>query len=115
MPDEKDESKYTLIKMYGKTVSYKLICVAIGFVNSILINRCLGVSLRGEYTTIMNWASLLQLMLNLGIGTTYPAFKRKYPNEAKSMFTTIGLIMSTLYLIVIVIISPFVNSSTKYI
>ena len=67
----------SVVALYGKTVSYKLICVIIGFLNSILINRCLGVALRGEYTTITNWASLLQLVLNLGIGTAYPAFKRR--------------------------------------
>lgn len=108
-------SKKSVIKMYGKTVSYKLICVAIGFINSILINRCLGVALRGEYTTITNWASLLQLFLNLGIGTTYPAFKRKYPKDSKIIFTTLGFLMSGIYLIILIIAFFFIDIQYKYI
>ena len=108
-------NKKSVIKMYGKTVSYKLICVAIGFINSMLINRCLGVALRGEYTTITNWASLLQLFLNLGVGTTYPAFKRKYPKESKMIFTTLGFSMSGIYLIILIIAFFFVDIEYKYI
>ena len=115
MIDGKQETKKSIIKLYGKTVSYKLICVVIGFVNSILINRCLGVALRGDYTTITNWASLLQLVLNLGIGTAYPAFKRKYQDDAKTMFTTIGIIISSFYLIILLVLVPFLNYEIKYI
>lgn len=115
MIEEKRETKRSIIKMYGMTVSYKMICVVIGFVNSILINRCLGVALRGDYTTITNWASLLQLLLNLGIGTAYPAFKRNYPKDSKDMFTTIGIIISSLYLVGFIVLSPFVNHEVKYI
>ena len=112
---EGKETKSSIVKMYGITVFYKMICIVIGFVNSILINRCLGVALRGDYTTITNWASLLQLFLNLGIGTAYPAFKRKYPEYSKDMFTTIGILISTLYLIGIIILEPFLNHEAKYI
>ena len=56
--EDRQYSKKSLIGLYGKTVVYKLICVVVGFLNSILINRCLGVALRGEYTTIINWASM---------------------------------------------------------
>lgn len=115
MIDEKQETKKSIIGMYGRTVSYKLICVVIGFVNSILINRCLGVALRGDYTTIINWASLLQLVLNLGIGTAYPAFKRKYKDVAKTIFTTIGIIISSIYLVLLIVLVPFFSHEIRYI
>ncbi|WP_416326307.1 polysaccharide biosynthesis C-terminal domain-containing protein [[Eubacterium] hominis] len=103
------------LSIYSKTIVFKLICVVIGFVNSILINRCLGVALRGEYTTILNWASLLQLFLNLGIGTTYPAFKRKYPDECKPIFTTIIALMAVIYLMIIFFLFPSLDSSYRFI
>lgn len=105
----------SVVAIYGKIVSYKLICVVIGFLNSILINRCLGVALRGEYTTITNWASLLQLFLNLGIGTAYPAFKRRYPEQGKIIFSTLTLVVAIFYLVVAVVLFPFVSTSTRFI
>lgn len=78
----------SVIKQYGLSVGYKLLCVALSFGNSALINRCLGVELRGQYTVITNLASLLQLLLNLGIGNAYPVFKRKEPDKAKTIFST---------------------------
>ena len=105
----------SVVAIYGKIVSYKLICVVIGFLNSILINRCLGVALRGEYTTITNWVSLLQLFLNLGIGTAYPAFKRRYPEQGKIIFSTLTLVVAIFYLVVAVVLFPFVSTSTRFI
>lgn len=109
------ETRKSVVQMYGKTVFYKLICVIIGFINSILINRCLGVSLRGDYTTITNWASLLQLILNLGIGTAYPAFKRRYFNEAKTIFTTFIFILSSIYFVILICIFSMLSYEIKYI
>lgn len=110
-----DKKGKSTVALYGKTVVYKLVCVAIGFLNSILINRCLGVTLRGEYTTITNWASLVQLFLNLGIGTAYPAFKRRNPENGKIIFSTIVLCMTSLYFVLASLMFPFVDSSVKYI
>lgn len=110
-----DKKGKSTVALYGKTVVYKLVCVAIGFLNSILINRCLGVALRGEYTTITNWASLVQLFLNLGIGTAYPAFKRRNPENGKIIFSTIVLCMTSLYFVLASLMFPFVDSSVKYI
>lgn len=115
MSNSNERKRNSIAVLYGKTVTYKLICVVIGFLNSILINRCLGVALRGEYTTITNWASLLQLFLNLGIGTAYPAFKRKNPENGKIVFSTIALCMTSIYLLLAAILFPFVDTSVKYI
>lgn len=115
MKEETHETKKSVVKMYGKTVSYKLICVVIGFINSILINRCLGVALRGDYTTIINWASLLQLVLNLGIGTAYPAFKRRYKETSKTIFTTLVIIISSIYFIILVCTFPLMSHEIRYI
>lgn len=103
-----------LVGMYGITVFYKLVVVILGFVSSILINRCLGVELRGVYTTITNWASLMQLFLNLGIGTAYPAIKRRYPKESKSIFSTIALFMLIIYAVIFCGVGLFFNVNARY-
>lgn len=103
-----------LVNMYGVTVFYKMVVVVLGFVNSILINRCLGVELRGGYTTITNWASLMQLFFNLGIGTAYPAIKRRYPKQSKSIFSTIALLMSIIYAVIFCIVGLFLNVDARY-
>lgn len=104
-----------LTRIYGITVSYKLIVVIITFLNSILINRTLGVELRGEYTTIINWASLLQLFLNLGIGSAYPAIKRRYPEKSKSVFSTLFFAIAGVYAVAFVIIGGFFDADIRYI
>ncbi len=115
MSYSKEEKGKSIVILYGKTVTYKLICVVIGFLNSVLINRCLGVALRGEYTTITNWASLMQLFINFGIGTAYPAFKRKYPENGKKVFSTITLCLACFYLAIAVVVFPLIETSTKFI
>lgn len=106
--------KQSIVRLYGKTVVFKLVCVAIGFINSILINRCLGVALRGEYTTITNWASLLQLFLNLGVGTAYPAYKRRHPDTGKKIFSTLTIIVAIVYLGIIVISFPILSTQLRF-
>ena len=109
------EKRKMLVASYSKPVAFKLLCVAVGFINSILINRCLGVALRGEYTIITNWASLIQLFLNLGIGTAYPAFKRKDPQNSKCIFSTITFVMAIAYALISVVLLPIVSAQNRYI
>ena len=90
------------IQTYTTSIAFKIICVAIAFLNSILINRCLGVALRGEYTTILTVANLLQLVTNLGIGTAYPKFKRSFPNISKDIFSTLTYIILFIYIIILI-------------
>ncbi len=103
------------IKYYGKTFVFKMLCVAMNFLNSILINRCLGVALRGDYTTITNLASLLQLFLNLGIGSAYPALKRREGEKSKDIFTTFILIISFIYVVILAVLFAFLNTEYRYV
>ena len=104
-----------VFKLYSTAIIYKILIVILGFLNSILINRCLGVSLRGEYTTIVNWASLFQLFLNLGIGTSYPAIKRKYPRKTKKIYSTLIFLIALIYGIVFLLASILLNINQKFI
>lgn len=100
------------VHTYVKSITLKILTVLIGFLNTILINRSLGVALRGEYTTILTWASLFQLLLNLGIGTTYPAFKRKYKYSSKKVFFSVICFISSIYLLLLVLCSPWLSIRT---
>lgn len=56
-----------LKKLLCSSISIRLLSVALGFVSSVLVNRALGLELRGAYTTIYTYANLLQTLFNLGI------------------------------------------------
>ncbi len=56
-----------LKRLLGSSISIRLFSVALGFISSVLVNRVLGLELRGAYTTIYTYANLLQTLLNFGI------------------------------------------------
>lgn len=56
-----------LKKVVFSAISIRLLSVIISFISTILINRTLGLELRGAYTTIYTYANLLQTLLNLGV------------------------------------------------
>lgn len=102
----------SVIGLFSSSIALRLAAIALGFVNSIIINRYLGVELRGEYTTILNYANLIQLFLNLGIGNSFPAFRRGDPDRAVSVFINISfaqLIGNSLIAVLVVGLSD--NSS----
>ncbi len=103
------------INLYKSSVFTKLLVVALSFINSIIINRYLGVELRGEYTTILNYASLLQLFLNLGIGNAYPALKRKNNDDAKTLIVSIIFIQMAIFLLISGILIKVVDVDIKYV
>lgn len=101
--------------LYKKSIISKLIVVFIGVLNSVLINRYLGVTLRGEYTTILNAANLVQLVLNLGIGSVYPAFKKRNVKNIKSIFANIIFIQFALYTSFILFLFLFSDINIRYV
>lgn len=70
-----------LWRLASSPVAIRLWSVAIGFVSSILINRSLGVDLRGSYTTITVYAALVQAVGNLGLTFAYAPLMRAFGEE----------------------------------
>lgn len=64
-------------KLLLSSISIRLLSVAFGFVSSVLVNRALGLELRGSYTTIYTYAMLLQTALNMGIAFAYVPMKER--------------------------------------
>lgn len=64
-----------LKKLVFSSISIRLFSVVFGFLGSVLVNRILGVELRGEYTTIYTYANLIQAALNLGVAYSFVPLK----------------------------------------
>lgn len=101
-----------IISMFKSSVIIKVITLILSFVNTIVINRVLGVELRGEYTFIINTANVLQLILNLGIGYSYSYFVKKGLNKHKETFSTIIFIQFIIYSILFIFLINF-NVGTR--
>ena len=63
-------------RYFHSPVSIRILTVGLNFIANVLINRSLGLVLKGQYTTILNYANFLQLFLNLGICYAYPLLKK---------------------------------------
>lgn len=70
-------------------ISIRLLSVLFGFIGSVLVNRALGLELRGEYTTIYTYANLLQTVLNFGIAYAIVPLRSKFgASTAKRIVTS---------------------------
>ena len=83
------------------------------FFSNVLINRSLGIELRGQYTTIVNYANFLQLVLNLGICYTYPSIKKErgevYTRELISTIIWLQTFFLILGLVIAIVNNPSHN------
>ena len=102
----------TPLSLFGSSVVLRLATVCLGFVNSIAINRYLGVELRGEYTALLNYANLLQMFLNLGIGNAYPAFWKVNKVKAKGLFIKLSLSQFIAYSLIVCMIGLITSDSS---
>lgn len=92
-------------KVYFTAMLSKISIIFISIFTSALVNRQLGVALKGEYAYITNIVSMLVIVLSFGIGQTYSTFRRKEGNKVLGFFlfltivqTIISFIFSVLFL-----------------
>ena len=78
--------------------------IVLGFLTLIFLNRYLGTTLKGEYTYILNYTSIISIIFQLGISTVYAKFKRKNIDDCYYIFITLSIIQFLLYIIVSIII-----------
>lgn len=92
----------------------RILTVGLNFVANVLINRSLGLALKGQYTTILNYANFVQLFLNMGICYAYPSLLNKEgeENAKKSVLTIIWIQTVSLILIswITVAVSPGIRT-----
>jgi len=94
-------------------VAIRIYIALIGFCCSVLINKSIGLSLKGQYTTITSYANYGQMLLNLGLCFAYPVIIKKYRDKFnKESLLTIIWIQTFLCILIASIGSIFVNNDT---
>lgn len=88
------KKKKISLGMYGTAIVSKMSLVILTLLTTAMINRCLGVVLKGEYAYINNWVSILVTVFSLGVGHTYSTYHRRYGKEALGTFVTLALARS---------------------
>lgn len=87
-------------KVLFSSISIRLLSVLFGFISSVLVNRALGLELRGEYTTIYTYANLLQTILNFGIAYAIVPMRSEFgAKRAKEIVTSFTWVQFCLCLI----------------
>lgn len=78
----------------------KGILVVLGLITSILINRHLGPSLKGEYAYVLNLINIISLIFNLGIYHSYPYNRKNSVKEIKNKYFGISFYQYYFYSII---------------
>ena len=92
-------------KRYVIAVVCKILVVLTTLLISILVNRGLGVQLKGDYAYIINYVDILYAIFSFGLGQCYATFKRKYGNSLRDTFMMLALIQGCLFLLVGLVLS----------
>lgn len=118
----KDRISRIIASEYIFSTISKVLGVILGVVYSVIINRYLGVSLKGEYAVILNYNSLFTVFLCLGMYQAYPRYRKEDENiyrifigNAKSIFCFYFAVAIFLFFVlpvpfnlkIAIIISPF--------
>lgn len=67
-------------------ISIRILTVALNFISNVLINRSLGIEVKGQMTRIQNYANFLQILLNFGLCYAYPSLIQKYGTKRAKPF-----------------------------
>jgi O-antigen/teichoic acid export membrane protein len=81
--------------------------VVMGMINSILINRFLGPSLKGEYAYILNMVNISVLVMNFGMYESYPFYRRKKMSNIREKYKDIFFLQFIVYMMAAVVLSVF--------
>lgn len=78
----------------------KLNTILFGLLAVSLLSRTMGPTVKGEYDYYMNLITIFNVILNLGISSIYPNFKRKKKEWVFSTFFFISILQFFLYIII---------------
>lgn len=83
-------------KTYAVAAFSKISIIIISMVTSALVNRQLGVVMKGQYSYIINMVSMLIIFFCLGLGQTYSTYRRKYGEQILGYFLSLTIIQTIL-------------------
>ena len=89
---------------YILSIISKFSIILCGFISMVFLNRYLGVKLKGEYSSIINYATIISSVFQLGISSVYSLYKRKNIKNCYEIFISLSLIQLLLYFILSMII-----------
>lgn len=95
---------------YVFSLATKFITIFISLLNTVIINRYLGSSLKGEYAYYINIVTMLSLVLNFGIGYCYSFFKRNETTYIKTKFVSLIFVQFTVYGMLFFVVSTFITN-----
>lgn len=102
-------------KLLVSPISIRVLTVCLNFISNIIINRSLGLELKGQYTIILNYANFLQLFFNLGICYAYPMLK-KGATDDNARNTILSIIwLQTSVCVLLTVIGSVINRSVEFI
>ncbi len=84
-----------------------MLLVLSSIINSAILNRYLGVELKGNYAVLMNYISLFALFLNLGIYHSFAYYRRKNQDDIKELkqkYIDIFTLQLIVYLLIPIIV-----------
>lgn len=104
-----------LLTLAKSPISIRLLSVAFGFLSSVLINRSLGLDLRGEYTLITTYANLIQVVANLGLCYAYSPLAKRYGiKKAERALVSVIWLQAIIYIFVFCVLGCFVDVTGKW-
>ena len=83
MDNQKTKKK---LGVYLDSMINKILYCAFSFFANILITRFLGVEFKGQYTYILNTASMLSILAGMGIYHSIPYFNRKNQDTEQTLY-----------------------------
>lgn len=75
-----------------------------GFVSLVFLNRYLGAELKGQYSTIINYVTIISAIMQLGLSLIYPHYKRKRIDKCNEIFISLAILQFIFYTIISIII-----------
>ena len=92
--------------LYLSSIVYKVLIVAISFIDTIIINRALTVEMRGEYGVVINTITILNLIFSVNLGASYQLLYNKVRDVDKLYINAISfqfIVYSCLSIIVLIL------------
>lgn len=97
---------------YLISVASKIIFVGLSFINSILINRYLGPTLKGEYAYILNISNIVTIIIGFNIASSLPYFMKKYGHDVKQKIINIIYFQGIIYFLAGMVVIFWLNNRT---
>lgn len=98
-------------KLYITAMVSKVLVVFLSLLSSALINRNLGVELKGDYAYICNLESIFIVIFSFGLGQTYSFYHKKYKNKFLNTFITLSFIHALICFGIMIVSILFCNNN----